>query len=125
MSFRIGDTVFNHQGRPGVVADRDPLTKELKVNQDPVANAEHLRHGYINGLSQEQREEFAKILDSVKEEKDPKKRVEDLQTRIQELQMDPKNRVMTRYLTAEMSHIMFTHGIVPQTYTTFEDRVRS
>lgn len=124
MSFRVGDTTFNAQGRPGIVTERNPLTKEIKVSQEQALVAKNQRHGYINGLSTEQREAFNKVMDNVREEPDPLKRVEELQARIKELDDDPRNFVVSRYLSSEVAHIMSMANITPKTYTVEEDRVR-
>lgn len=124
MSTRIGDAVFFPSGKPGVVTNRTPETGKVTVEAQPDFVRNSLRNGYINGLSIPQRQEFMAFMDKVKETPDPELRMEQLQAKINELNTDPRNHVLTRYLTGEMAHIMYTADIKPKTYEVDPFRLR-
>lgn len=125
-NLRIGDAAFLRTGTPAVVKDREPVTGKLKLEEDRVKVHEATRHGYLNGIEPDKRAEFYKILDEVKADTvdDPATRVEKLQTRVSELEADPTQRVLARYLRAEMVHIMNSHGLKPKEYVVDESIVR-
>lgn len=116
MPLRIGDSVFLQDGRPGVMVSTDAKNDSVKVDSDRGVVRNATRNGYINGLKPEERQSFEAILDSVKEIKDPAQRIEELRSRIEELSLDPKNTVLSRYLTAEMAHIMNMAGVKPRVF---------
>ncbi len=114
---RVGDSTFSSQGKPGYVSNRNPMSGELTVGTDRKEVIQRFRHGYINGLSEPQRVDFEKILDNIKSIEDPEKRVSELQAKIEELNIDPRNRLVTNYLNAELFHLMNSAGIQPKQYT--------
>lgn len=125
-NLRVGDTAFLRTGTPAVVKDRDPVNGKLKLEEDRVKVRDQTRHGYLNGIEPEGRAELYRILDEVKGETadDPAARVEKLQARLSELEADPTQHVLARYLRAEMVHVMNTHGIKPKEYVVDESIVR-
>ena len=116
MALKIGDSVFLQDGRPGLLVAENKGSDSVTVDPSKSRIKEAHRHGYINGLNMETRKEFDEILDEVKEIKGSKERIEELQGRIDTLSKDPKNMVLTRYLTAEMAHIMNMSGVRPKTF---------
>jgi len=123
MAGRVGDVVFMPSGRPAVVTESDRHSGKLVTTDDPAVVREKHRHGYINGLDVEQRNQFAAFLDRIKTIPEPEKRVEELQGRIKELSGDPSQHRLMKYLTAEMAHIMHTSGIRPKVYEIDVDKV--
>jgi hypothetical protein len=125
VSIRIGDAVFVRSGLPTTVKGRDDLTGKLSLELDPATVKDEHRHGYINGLSPENRQSLYEILDKVKaDSSDPAERVEVMRQKVEELEQDPRNLHLTRYLKAEMVHIMNTYGIRPREYSIYESKVR-
>ena len=125
MSIRIGDAVFLRSGLPAAVKDRDPATGQLVLQSEPNAVREQMRHGYINGMSQETRSSLYDILDRIKEKtEDPRERVAEMQLKLNELDQDPHNRDLSRYLRAEMLHLMNTFDIKPREFKLEEFNVR-
>ncbi len=125
MKASFGDAVFIRTGIPAVVKERNDITGKLILETDGAKIKEDMRHGYINGLSAENREEFNSILDSVKDDNtDPQERAERLQTKLTELEEDPRKLPLTRYLRAEMVHIMNTYNIKPNEYAVHESKLR-
>ncbi len=125
MSLRVGDTAFIRGGTPVTVKDRDPVTAQLVLESDPEIVKDQTRHGYLNGLSPEARQQFYEILDQVKgENENPAERINTLNAKLFDLEQDPHNLQLTRYLRAEMNHIMNTFNIRPREYTMDETKAR-
>ncbi len=125
MSLRVGDTAFMRGGSPTIVRDRDPITGKLQLESDTEKIKEDSRHGYLNGITPENRQVFYDILDQVKSDsEDPEERVTQLAGRLAELDQDPHNMQLAKYLRAEMVHIMNTHAIKPKEYSVHETKLR-
>ncbi|MBM4252658.1 MAG: hypothetical protein FJ146_11855 [Deltaproteobacteria bacterium] len=125
MSIRIGDAVFLRSGQPAVVKDRLPSSGELILEKDQKAVQQAFRHGYINGMSADTRATLNEILDRIKgETKEPAERIAAMQTKLTELDQDPRNRDLSRYLRSEMMHLMNTYNIKPREFKLDEINVR-
>jgi len=116
MTLRIGDAVFLPDGRPGVLVSENKQRDAVSVVTDKKVVSDAHRHGYLNGVKPDVRNELYEILDRVKEIPEPEKRIDELRSKIEELSIDPKNMVLTRYLTAEMAHIMNMAGVRPRVF---------
>jgi uncharacterized membrane protein len=122
---RPGDTVFVRSGEPMTVLQRDAATGVTKLERDPETIKNNTRHGYINGLSLENRKIFNEILDEVKSNTEiPEERVQKLRDHLSEIEQDPKQMILARYLRSEMIHIMNSHGLKPKEFTVHDSRVR-
>jgi hypothetical protein len=125
MTVRIGDGIFVSGGVAAVVRERDPISGRLTVERETKAVQHDLRHGFINGLSVEERQQFDAVLDDIKGDSTaPAERVAALRAKLDELEQDPHNLKLTQYLKSEMLHLMNTFNIKPKTYTVFETKVR-
>ena len=116
MSFSVGDIVFSKSGQPGVVKKRDAVTGDLDVETSGKEFEKTRLRGFVNGLSINDRRQFSKVLDDVRQIKDPNEKIAKLQSRIAELNEDPRNFQLVRYLNAELSHIRFSENIMPNQY---------
>jgi hypothetical protein len=125
VSIRLGDAVFIRSGTPAIVKDRNPTTAQLLLDQDYEHVQEDMRHGYINGLSGETRAQLNEILDDVKgATDDPRERVDAMQAKLTEIDGDPTKLPLSRYLRAEMLHVMNAHNIKPKEYSVQELKAR-
>ncbi len=125
MDIRNGDAVFLRSGEPGIVKDRSSVTGKLTVDTDNQSVKREMRHGYLNGLSDTQRVELNQILDSVKSStEDPNERIVVLESKVRELEGDPKQIGLSKYVKAEMVHIMNSNGIKPREYAVQESKIR-
>ena len=122
---QIGDTVFDRAGHPGVVVARNPKNESLTVQRKGEKLEKTRRIGFINGLEPKDRKTFDSLITEIKKEKDPRNRVIKLQAKVDELKLDPRNHVVTRYLEAELAHIMNTEKINPREYTVPQESIRS
>ena len=124
-NIKLGDVVFTGDGRPSVVKARDEKKGNLNLDRTHEALKTSLRHGYKNGLNEEQRSDFNSILDDVKELESPMERVEELKSILSELEKDPTKFILTRYVRSELSHIMNTHGIQARLFTVPESKIKT
>lgn len=124
MSYRIGDTVFLSQGQPATVAGRDKVTGETVIDRSTEEVRKQTRHGILNGIDPTKREELLGMMDDIKKNPEPEKRIEELQKKIEELRVDPKNQQFIRYLEAEQGHMMNLSGYKPRFYSTEEHKLR-
>lgn len=116
MSFRISDVVYGVNGIPGIVKSQDKLTGDLQVDIDEKEVSKTHKHGYINGLTPNERESYNTHLDEIKEIEDPKEKVETMRAKISQLAADPTQFKMLKYLQSELFHLMNTHNISPRFY---------
>lgn len=125
-TLRTGDTVFTPAGSPAVVMKQNPVGNQTTLDRSKESLQSTTRHGYINGLSQVEREEFNNIMDGVKELDDPGERVEELQAKIAELKLEPKkNFILSKYLTSELSHVLFEKNVEPKIFTMSESKLKT
>lgn len=123
MSVAIGDTVFDAIGRPGVVIGRDDK-KQLIVEREGENFEKTRARGFINGIENQPREDYNQIIKDVRELKSPRERLQVLGEKVEDLQKDPRNYLLVRYLEAEMTHIMNSENIQPRTFRVDESSVR-
>jgi hypothetical protein len=124
MSFKIGDTLFTQNASPATVVGHDPNKSTVTYDRDFNAFQVNTRHGLINGMAPDARQQFQKIMDEVFANQDNDQRVEMLQSKIEELKVDPRNFKMVQYLDGECRHLMNVKGVRPRYYTTEEFKVR-
>jgi hypothetical protein len=67
MSTRVGDSIFLATGNPGVITAKDKNSGRIAVDEGPQEVAKEMRHGYINGLSVPERDQFNAIMDITRE----------------------------------------------------------
>lgn len=123
MSLSIGDTVFDKKGRPGTVVGRDDKAQIVMDQKDEVYQKAR-RRGFVNGLQEDQRIKFNEVIDQVLEKEGVQERLDSLNEKIEELRVDPRNHVVTRYLEGEMLHMMNSEGVHPRVYNVQELSVR-
>lgn len=122
MVSRIGDSLFNREGKAGFVVDRDPKKQTIQVETKGPEWEKSRRYGFINGLEPAQRQDFEAIIDQMKIQGEARERVDFLHDQIETLKQDPKRSVLTRYLQGEMAHIMNSEGLAPRSYSIDENK---
>lgn len=120
---RVGDTVFNAQGQPALVVDREPVTENLTLERGDQYDRSR-RYGFINGISPDLRPTYQAVMDRIRETRDPRDRVQLLSEEIGKLADDPKSRQLKKYLNAEMVHIMNSENVQPRIYQLPEQAIR-
>ncbi len=114
MTLKVGSVTFNINGAPGVVKNIDQDRKEYTVDTDRNEIRKIHRHGYINGLSIEERDVFNKAVDEISEIQDPREKIEKMQKMVEDSRLDSKNIRMTRYLESELFHQMQILNLSPR-----------
>lgn len=124
MTYRVGDTLFTQPAAPATVVGRDEMKATVKYDKDFKAFQVSTRHGLINGLAPETRDQFNTIMDEVISNKNNDERVEMLRNKIDELNGDPKNFKLVQYLDGEVRHIMNVKGVKPRFFNTEDFKIR-
>ena len=120
----IGDTVFSHAGKPGVIVGRVENSSKVLVEREGETFDKTRRHGFINGLEKGEREAYENIHKEVKDLESIKERVKVLKNHVDTLKRDPRNQRLAKYLEADLSHTMMSYDIHPKVYETDEHHVR-
>jgi hypothetical protein len=123
MKIQKGDVVFGPQGRPGIVLDRDQVTRKLSVENQGEQYQNARKYGFVNGIDPQERVRFYEILDRVRTHEEPEARLAELGKAIDELSADPRNMQLVKYLEAEKAHLMYSEGIAPRVYTLDESKI--
>ena len=115
MRFNPGDMIFTRDGRPGLITGRrDTGHVIFETRGEKLDKAR--KHGLVNGLKVEERQEFDAIIKEARQEELPENRLQKLQQKVEEMGVDPKKWALKRYLSGEMSYIMSSEGVHPQNY---------
>lgn len=113
------DVLFlgNRGGLPAIVSKTDKQADSYTLETDAAKLKKFHRHGFINGLSAEDKVTFNQILDDFKEDTDePRVKIEGLKDKIEDLQTSEQNKKLAEYLQGELFHMMRKHDIHPKTY---------
>lgn len=124
MSYRVGDTIFTQSSAPATIIARDDRTGTAKYDKDFNAFQVSARHGVLNGLEPEGRDQFNAIMDEVSANTDNNLRVESLRNKIEELSLDPKNFRLMQYLDGEVRHLMNVKGVKPRFFSIDESKAK-
>jgi hypothetical protein len=122
---KIGDLV-NKSGvytKPGVVIEKRD-DGNLVIDTDPMAVNKY--HRYINttGLSENEKAEFNTILDQIYTKENDMDRLNDIQTEIDRLKMDPQSKNIVQYLRNQQSHLIREAKALPQKYQVDENQLK-
>lgn len=114
---KIGDLV-NKSGvytKPGVVIEKKE-DGNVVVDTDPMAVNKF--HRYINttGLNENEKAEFNSILDQIYQKDSDMDRLNDIQTEIDRLKMDPSSKNIVQYLRNQQAHLIRETKALPQKY---------
>lgn len=123
-SIRPGDMIFDRVGRPAVVTKLDQEKDQIVLERQGQNFDKARAKGILNGLTVEDRSEFDEVMAEVRADGDPKKRIQAINERLEELRSDPKKFMIVRYLEGEMSHIMNTEKLHPRQYRVDIDSIR-
>lgn len=121
---KIGDLV-NKSGvytKPGVVIEKKE-DGNVVIDTDPMAVSKY--HRYINttGLSEGEKSEFNTILDQIYQKESGMERLNDIQTEIDRLKMDPQSKNIVQYLRNQQSHLIRETRALPQQYQVDESKL--
>ena len=123
---QIGDLIAKSgiYTNPGVVTARKE-DGTVTVDTDPMSINKYHRYTNTSGLSEPEKNKFNNILDEVYQSraKDVDK-INDIQTQIDALKVDPSNRNVVQYLRNQQAHLIRTARELPRAYNADADSVK-
>ena len=122
----IGDLVAKSgiNTEPGVVAQKNPDGTVL-IDTDPMKLNEFHRYANTTGLSESDKVKFNQILDDIYAKNDDVEKINDMQTKIDQLRRDPTNHKLVQYLRNQQSFLVRSAQKLPRTYNLDADKVKS
>ncbi len=107
---------------PGVVVDKKD-DGSVEVDTDPMTINKYHRYSNTTGLKEADKQKFNSILDEIYQNDDDVAKIDEIQTKIDSLRVDPKNHEVVQYLRNQQAHLIRTAQKLPQTYNVDEYRI--
>ena len=108
--------------KPGVIIEKkDDGT--LVIDTDPTVISEYKKYGDVTGLPPEQKAQFNDILDNVYSQDNAGEQVNLLETKINELRLDPTKADLVINLRGEQSKLIRESKALPRVYSVDYERV--
>ena len=120
----VGDVVARSgvYTEPGVVIDKKPDGSVL-VDTEPMTLNKYHRYANTTGLSEGEKNQFNDILDQIYQKTDNIERVNDIQTEVDRLKLNPANQNVVRYLRNQQAFLIREAKGLPRMYQTDESKV--
>jgi hypothetical protein len=118
---QIGDLVPKSgvYTEPGVVVEKKE-DGNVVIDTEPMMINKYHRYTNTTGLTEQEKSQFNQILDQIYAKQDDTERINDIQTEIDRLRMDPKSRNIVQYLRNQQSFLIRQSRKLPQSYQTDE-----
>lgn len=118
----IGDIVSRsgNYTEPGIVAEKR-MDGTVIVDTDPMSVSRYHKYTNTTGLSEEEKTQFNGILDQIYQKTNDIERINDIQTEIDKLRMNPSNQNVVRYLRNQQAFLIREARGLPRMYQT-DDR---
>lgn len=123
MRVNPGDIVYDAKGRPGVVRKADPVSGKVEAERSGSEFEKARRFGFINGLDPADRSSYQQVMSEIRAIRDPEARIASFSEKLSKIEEDPAKLQLARYLRAEKSHLMFSSGVFPKSFTVDESNV--
>ncbi len=104
---------------PGVVVEKRD-DGNVVIDTEPLKVSKYHRYTNTTGLTEMEKDEFNNILDQIYSKENEVERINDIQTEIDRLKMDPTHRNIVQYLRNQQSHLIRSAQTLPGTYLTDE-----
>jgi len=108
----------------GVVSEKRP-DGTVVVDTEPMQVNRYHRHTNTTGLTEDEKNQFNTILDQIYSKSDDVEKINDIQTEIDRLKLDPANRNVVQYLRNQQTHLIREAKQLPRTYTWDEAKINS
>lgn len=108
---------------PGVVIEKKD-DGNVVIDTEPMQVNKYHRYTNTTGLSETEKGEFNTILDQIYSKENDRDRINDIQTEIDRLKMDPQSKNIVQYLRNQQAHLIRTARQLPQTYQTDESKLK-
>lgn len=122
----IGDLV----PKAGIYTEQGVVTEKradgtVVVDTEPMQVNRYHRHTNTTGLTEDEKNQFNTILDQIYSKSDDVEKINDIQTEIDRLKLDPANRNVVQYLRNQQTHLIREAKQLPRTYTWDEAKINS
>jgi hypothetical protein len=117
MSMLIGDVIWNRQGQPALVTEKDPKKGTVQINKNLNDIQNHSVHGIQNGLTERQRESYSKVVEDIDDSSShAKEEISLLMEKISQLKENNADPRVLRYLENELQFMILENHCVPEKY---------
>jgi hypothetical protein len=100
---------------PGVVIEKRE-DGNVVIDTEPMQVNKYHRYTNTTGLTEMEKGQFNTILDQIYAKTNDLDRINDIQTEIDKLKMDPKSKNIVQYLRNQQAHLIRSARKLPQTY---------
>ena len=100
---------------PGVVIEKKG-DGSVVIDTEPMKVSKYHRYTNTSGLSEEEKMQFNSILDQIYAKENDVERINEIQTEIDRLKMDPHSKNIVQYLRNQQSFLIRQTRKLPQTY---------
>lgn len=122
----IGDLVpkAGNYTNPGVVIKKNE-DGTVEIDTEPMVIHKYHRFTNTTGLTENEKNTFNTILDDIYQnhESDVSK-INEIQMKIDKMQVDPKNSTLVQYLRNQQAHLIRKTRELPRTYNIDESKLR-
>lgn len=114
---QIGDLITKSgiYTEPGVVVEKKD-DGNVVIETDPIKINKFHRYSNTTGLNEMEKEKFNGILDQIYQKDDEVGRINDIQTEIDRLKMDPQSKNIVQYLRNQQAHLIRQTRKLPTNY---------
>lgn len=121
----IGDFVAKSgiYTNPGVVVEKRE-DGNVRVDTEPLSINRYHRYTNTTGLTEREKDEFNAILDNIYQKEDDVEKINDIQTEIDRLKVDPQNRKVVQYLRNQQAHLVRQAKKLPRFYNMDEAKIK-
>jgi hypothetical protein len=117
MMAKIGDLIpkSGMYTNPGVVVEKKE-DGSVRIDTEPMTLHKYHRYSNTSGLNVEEKNTFNEILDQIYAKTDGMERLNDIQTAIDDLKKEPKNRNIVQYLRNQQAILIRQYRKLPREY---------
>lgn len=121
---KIGDLIpkSGMYTNPGVVVEKKD-DGSVRIDTEPMTIHKYHRYSNTSGLSVEEKNMYNEILDQIYAKVDGMERLNDIQTAIDELKKEPKNRNIVQYLRNQQAILVRENRKLPREYNWDEEQL--
>lgn len=122
---QIGDLVpkAGVNTEPGVVVAKQE-NGTIQIDTEPLTISKYHRYTNTTGLTEEEKNKFNGILDQIYQNGDDVEKINQLQSTIDSLKIDPNNQKVVQYLRNQQAFLIREAKRLPRYYNMDENKVR-
>lgn len=108
---------------PGVVTEKKE-DGTIVIDTEPMAVNKYHRYTNTTGLDETEKNTFNLILDDIYRKENDVEKINDIQTSIDKLKVDPQNQKIVQYLRNQQAHLIRKAKQLPRMYNTDTSNLR-